>query len=311
MRKPIKLLLKTLLALFIMANVVVIFHAYKLTHFYNRNEVTVKKQEDKNGWDKTKEMLFGINAVKQINTAPDTIVQTVFFTTENKLKLEGWYFPASKPKGTIAMFHGHGGKKSSMLAEAALFRKLGYNTLLLDFRAHGNSEGNTCTIGYRESEDVKLVYDYLVKNAEKNIILYGISMGAAAAMKAVEDYKLQPSRIILEMPFGSLPEAVEGRLKIMHLPTQPLAAMLTFWGGTTQGFWAFNLKPSDYAKKITCPVLMQWGKKDPRVSEEETQLIYKNISSTKRLVIYDQSGHESLYKKEPRKWENEITAFLQ
>ena len=59
------------------------------------------------------------------------------------------------------------------------------------------------------------------------------------------------------MPFGSLPDAVKGRVKIMGLPQEPISTLLTFWGGVQNGFWAFNLKPSEYAKKIKCPVLLQ------------------------------------------------------
>ncbi len=311
MKRSLKFLLRTTLLLFILANIVVIFHAYKLTHFYDRKDVVIKDKLAKTRWDKTQEILLGAKAVKQANLQPDTIVQAVYFQTHNDLKLEGWFLPSAGGKGTIAMFHGHGGKKSSLLPEAAVFRRLGYNTLLLDFRAHGNSEGNTCTIGQEESEDVRLVYDYLKQKGEKNILLYGVSMGAATIMKSIVDYKLAPSKIILEMPFGSLFEAVEGRLKIMHLPPQPLATMLTFWGGTTHGFWAFNLNPVEFAKSIQCPVLLQWGKLDPRVSEQETKEIYENISTPKKLVVYEQTAHESLYKKEPLKWTNETTAFLQ
>lgn len=311
MKRFLKLLLRTVIVLFILINVIVIFHAYKFTHFYERKEIVVKKQEDKSSWDKTKEILFGPNFIKQLNTSPDTVVQTLYFTTSDSLKLEAWYLPATLAKGTIAMFHGHGSKKSALLTEAALFRKLGYNTLLLDFRAHGNSQGNTCSIGNDEVEDIKLVYDYLITKGEKNIILYGVSLGASTITKAVNDYGLNPDKIILEMPFGSLSNAVEGRLKIMKLPPEPLSTLLTFWGGISHGFWAFNLKPSEYVKKIKCPVLLQWGKNDPRVSQEETQLIYKNISSTKKLVVYENSAHESLCKKETVKWTGEITAFLQ
>ena len=311
MKGSLKLLFRIVLLIFVFANIVVIFHAYKLTHFYERAEVLTKNKSSKTSWDKTMEILMGAKAVKQANLQPDTIVQKLYFVTKDQLRLEGWYLPSAGSKGTIAMFHGHGGKKSSLLPEAAVFRRLGYHTLLLDFRAHGNSEGNTCTIGYEEAEDVKLVYDYLQKGNEKHILLYGVSMGAASIMKSIAEYKLSPSKVILEMPFGSLYEAVQGRLRIMHLPQQPLATMLTFWGGTTHGFWAFNLNPAEYARKIQCPVLLQWGKLDPRVSESETNIIYKNINPAKKLVVYEQSGHESFYKKEPVKWTSETTAFLQ
>jgi len=313
MKRFFKILLRSLVILFVLLNVIVAFHAYKFTHFYNNGEITIKKTEEKTRWDKTKEILFGINAVKQQNTnASDSTYQTITLTTKDSIKLEGWYIPADSAKGTICMFHGHGGKKSGTNDEAKVFHKLGYNTFQIDFRAHGNSGGNTCTIGYDESEDVRLSYDYIKAKGEKNIVLWGISMGASTITKFVKDYQINPEKIILEMPFGTIQDAAAGRLKMMGLPPQPLATLITFWGGLEHGFWAFSMKPQEYAASIKCPVLLQWGRNDPRVSKSEEDILFKNISNTnKKFVVYETAGHESLCKKETAKWEAEIASFLQ
>jgi hypothetical protein len=313
MRKFLKYLLRTAAVLFVLVNIVVAFHAYKFTHFYDNGSVILKKQEDKSGWDKTKEILFGITAVKQLNSAPDTTNQVVYLTTKDHLKLQAWYTKVDSAKGTICMFHGHGGIKSGTNAEAEAFRKMGYNTFQLDFRAHGNSEGNTCTIGFYESEDVKLAYDFIKDKGEKNIILWGISMGAATITKAMNDYvKMQPQKIILEMPFGTIEDAVIGRIKMMHLPPQPISTLLTFWGGVEHGFWAFGIQPEEYAKNINCPTLLQWGKNDSRVSKKEEDQIFLNLgSNNKKFVVYDSCRHESLCKKENEKWVAEVSNFLQ
>jgi alpha-beta hydrolase superfamily lysophospholipase len=188
---------------------------------------------------------------------------------------------------------------------------MGYNTFQIDFRAHGSSSGNTCTIGYDESEDVKLTYDFISTKGEKNIILWGISMGAATITKAINDFALQPQKVILEMPFGTIEDAVKGRLKLMGLPAQPIATLLTFWGGAEHGFWAFNMQPQEYAKKITCPVLLQWGANDPRVSKNEEDILFTNLATkNKKFVVYNTAAHESLCKKENEKWVGEIAAFL-
>ena len=310
MKRFLKILLRTFIVLFVFINIVTAFHAYKFTHFYDAGEITVKPDSLKSGWEKTKEMLFGINFAKQKNSAHDSAVQTIWLTTKSGLKLEGWYNTVDSARGTVCLFHGHGGKKSGVNAEAEGFRKLGYNTFQLDFRAHGGSEGNTCTIGYDESEDVKLAYDFIKNKNEKNIVLWGISMGGSTIIKSIKDYQLQPAKIILEMPFGSITNAVEGRLKIMGLPAQPLGTLLTFWGGTEHGFWAFNMQPSDFAKKITCPVLLQWGAHDPRVTRGEIDDIYNNIATAKKLVVFETAGHESLCKKENEKWMGEVSSFL-
>jgi len=308
MNRLIKFLLRTVLLLFILINIITAFHAYKFTHFYEASEAPVRN-EKKSGWAVTKDILFGINAYKQKNKVLDS-VENVVLTTSDNLKLKGWYMTASPAKGTVILFHGHASKKTSVLEEAEGFRQLGYNTLLIDFRAHGNSEGNTCTIGYDETEDVKLAYDFVKQKGEKNIILWGISMGAATVSKAMNDYPLEPSKIILEMPFASILQAAEGRIKMMGLPGEPLAAFITFWGGTEHGFWAFNMKPSSYVKQIHCPVLLQWGRNDPRVKQKETDLIYANITAPKKLVVYENSGHESLCEKEHTKWMKAVGDFL-
>ena len=135
-------------------------------------------------------------------------------------------------------------------------------------------------------------------------------MGAATITKAINDYSLHPSKLLLEMPFGSLPDATVGKLRIMGLPAS-LGPLITFWGGTLNGEWAFGYKPFLYAEKIKCPVLLQWGRHDPRVTVNETNAVYNHIKSNKKLVIYENSAHESLYKKEPSKWLENVNAFLQ
>lgn len=311
MKKIMRFLLRTVLVLFVLINIITAFHAYKFTHYYEEGEVLVKRKEDKTGWDKTKEILFGMNAVKQRNTVPDTSFEKVNINTSGGVQLEGWYIKtAGAAKGTVLMFHGHGSRKGLIYDEGAAFRQLGYHTLLLDFRAHGNSGGNTCTIGYLEGEDVKLAYDFIKNKGEKNIVLWGISMGAAAITKAMDEYALQPSKIILEMPFASLQQAAAGRIKIMGLPGEPLATFVTFWGGALNGIWAFNMKPEEFAKKITVPTLLQWGKQDPRVQQQETDAIYQSLAGKKQLVVYETAGHQSLFNKEPQKWMAAVNDFL-
>ena len=312
MKRFLKFIGRLFIVLFILLNIITAFQAYKFTHFYNPEEIVTISNDDKSGWDKTKEILFGINVAKRTNTVvADSSFETIYLNTKDNVKLQGWYLKTGKPaRGTVVMFHGHGSTKSAIFLESEEFRKMGYNTLLMDFRAHGSSGGNTTTVGFFESEDVKLAYDFVKNKGEKNIVLWGISMGAATITKAINDYELQPNKIILEMPFGSILKAAEGRIKMMHVPAEPLATLITFWGGVEHGFWAFNMKPTEFAKKINCPVLVQWGKHDPRVTEGEIDMIYANITTPKKLVVFETAAHESLCKKENDKWMIEVQSFL-
>ena len=260
---------------------------------------------------KASAIFLGVKYPKSQNLEqPQVAYETVHFYTKDSIRIEGWHCRRDSAKGTVILFHGHGSAKSKVLPEAMYFYSLGYNTLLVDFRAHGGSQGNTCTIGYEEAEEVKLAYDHVAKT-EKNIILWGISLGAATITKAISEYNIKPSKVILEMPFGSLLEAVKGRVRTMGLPAQPISSLLAFWGGVEQGFWAFGHNPCDYAKNIHCDVLLQWGRNDARVTEAEENCIFQSIpSARKKLAVYEHSGHQSLCKNETAKWQEEVKQFL-
>lgn len=310
--KILRRFLRIAVLVFLLINIIAFFHAYRFTHFYKGVQHTRLKPETMSWSDKLLFIFFGTKYSKSINdTEPAVPYQVVILQTKDKLKLEGWYCRQGSAKGSVLLLHGHGSSKSRVLDEAKYFYSLGFNTFLLDFRAHGNSDGDICTIGYDEAEDVKLAYDYLRNGGEKNIILWGRSLGAATIIRAVSEYNISPEKVILEMSFASLQEAVKARIRLTSVPEQPLAALLTFWGGAQQGFWAFDHNPCDYAVAITCPVLLQHAAKDARVSFAETKCIYDNLKSTeKKLVVYHTAQHESLYKKEPVKWESAIRSFL-
>lgn len=314
MKKIFKGLAILLITLFILLNIIVAFHAYKFTHFYDKNTAMAKKPELMSGWEETEAILFGVSYSKlPLSNHPAHRFQKFYTKTMDGIVLEGWYVPQMSSKGTVILFHGHGGNRGSIVTEANDFYNLGYNVCMVDFRAHGDSQGNVCTIGYNESADVKAAYDFVAAKGEKKIILWGISLGAATITKAMTDYnEIHPAKVILEMPFGSLTDAVKGKLRIMHLPLQPLTTLLTFWGAVEQGFWTFNHKPSEYAKNINVPVLLQWGKNDIRVTEAETEEIFHNLHSRqKQLVIYNNSGHQSLATSEPQKWNTAVKSFLE
>lgn len=302
------------LVLFLLLNVMVASHAYYLTHFFS-DVPRPPKMEEMSGVAKTKAILLGMPLPKsKVVDSFRVPHRTVSITTDDGLVLESWIAPSalSVSKGTILMFHGHGSSKSGIIREATAFHAMGWQVVMTDFRAHGNSAGEACTIGANESLDVKAVYDYARKELkEKNLVIWGISLGAATTLHAIANYPVRPERLMLEMPFATLHDAVRGRIRMMQLPAEPLSILLTFWGGIQHGFWAFGLQPAQDAGAVSCPVLLQWGFNDKRVTETETNTLFAQLGTNKRTMMkYYQSGHESLLKKEPEKWQAVIHEFL-
>lgn len=305
----------TILVLIVLLNIMAAFHAHRFTTFYESKEEKRRFNPDSVGFlEKSQALLFGVKSYKKkIDSVPSFPYDTVLLKTEDGLSLEAWYSKgdsAVSSNTTVVLFHGHGGNKASVLREAEVFYKMHYRVLLVDFRAHGNSDGNTCTIGYDEAKDVKAAYDHAKSNTN-DIIFWGISLGAAAEMKALNDYKLQLKALIVEMPFGRLQGTVRARCRLLGVPPEPTSTLLTFWGSALRGFPGFEHNPEDYAKKINCAVLLQWGVNDNRVSRQETETIYKNLATRdKTLVTYSNSGHQSLCVNEYEKWKESVAAFL-
>ena len=297
------------MALFIFVNIISIFHSYKLTHFSESLTEKTKSAKELSALEKGKTLLFGINNPRPEN---NTFLTQPFYKIKLKSnrEIECWSILSNPSKGTLIIFHGFSGQKSSMLDKSDEFLKLGYSTLLVDFMGSGGSEGNQTTIGYLEAEQVKTCFNYLQEKGEKNIYLFGTSMGAVAIMKAIKDYELMPKAIIIECPFGSMYETVCSRFKIMNIPTFPMAGLLVFWGGVQNGFWAFNHNPVEYSKSIKCPTLLLYGEQDQKVSRKEINEIFANLPGRKELKLYPEAGHENYLTKYKEQWSNDVKAFL-
>lgn len=310
--KLLKRTFRVLLILFLLLNIIAAFHAWKFTHFYAQGSFRNKLPEQMNVLEKAQMLLLGVRISKSIvRHTPDVPYETIHLITSNGLQLEGWWMPIPFSKGTVILFHGYGGSKDGPVPEAAYFQKLGYNALLVDFRAHGNSEGNVCTVGYKEAEDVMLAYNFVQQKGEKHIMLWGASMGAAAILRAVPAYHLHPDKVILECSFATLTDAVKGRMRAVGLPGTPFSQLLTFWGGLENGFRGFNYNPDEYAKSITMPALVCWGVHDTRVTRQETTSIYQHLGTKKKeLVIFEECGHQSFCRREGAKWKQHVREFL-
>lgn len=292
-RKTRKRIYQFIIIAFIILNILSYAGAYYLTHFNSQNR-------------------------KVISTKPSEIglkYETKRISINNNEWLDTWFIPAeNKSKGTVLLFPGNNGSKAKqLLAPTQVFHNLDYDTLLIDFRGLGASSGNSTTIGVRESEDVALTMNYAEKSKLKRpYILYGVSMGSAAILKAIadKDKNLNPEAAILEAPFARLVNAVSSRLKAVNIPTFPVTQLMVFWGGIQHGFNGFAHNPVTYAFAVECPTLILQGKLDKWTTLEEINEIYQNLQGSKQLVIFPNAGHNLLVRVDKQLWKQSIAKFM-
>ena len=308
----LKWIVRVLLFQLILINISAAFHAYRFTHYYDDDKIRNQGSSQGKPLLRTWRLMTGRKLAKSlIQYYPTIPYDTVQLTTSNGTKLEAWYMKADSAKGTVILFHGLNSNKGNVLAEAFSFISFGYNAMLVDIRAHGNSEGIANSLGYKESEEVKLAYDHISKKGEKNIVLWGMSLGAVIITKAIWQYDLQPQKIILEMPFDRLQDHINARARIGGFPGEPFGFLVTLWTGVEKGYWGYGHRTSRYAKKIKCPVLLQWGNSDEYVLSKEIERIFAAIGSfKKKLEIYDGARHGPLLAANEVKWEQSVNDFL-
>ena len=290
-------------------NVVAIFHAYQFTHFSQGRIIKTNSPKKLNIGQKISTLIFGVSNPRPKNEhIPPNTFQAI--TLQSNKEIACWNIEVKKSKGTVILFHGFSGEKSSLLGQSAVFNELGYSTFLVDFMGSGGSEGKQTTIGFFEAEQVTTAFEYIQKKGVKTTYLYGSSMGAVAIMKAMKDDFIKPHGLILECPFGTMLQTVSARFKNMGVPAFPMANLLVFWGGIQNGFWAFGHNPTEYARQIASPVLLLHGAKDDKVSQSEIHEIFQGLKGEKELVIYDKAGHESYLNSHRLQWVSDVKSFL-
>lgn len=226
-------------------------------------------------------------------------------------RLVTWRSEMDPAKAIVICFHGIRANKATQLNEFIQFYRRHYITVSVDFRAHGQSEGNVCSVGFHEAEDVQRVVDfYRKKYPYFPIVLYGQSMGSVAIMRAISELGIKADALVLESPFGSLRKTISSRISLTGIPAFPNDYILTFWGGHHLGFNGFKHVPEHYAKNINIPTLLLQGENDQYISLEETETIYRNLNARKKRVYFVEAKHEDLFDHDKTLWLNEVFHFL-
>src|SRR3981189_2537148 len=108
----------------------------------------------------------------------------VALLTSDGPHLAAWNVPGTRPDAVI-LIHGIGTNRAAVLSVARDLHERGYNLLLLELRAHGQSEGTTSTLGVREVQDGRAALTFLQQQPgvdPHRIGVWGMSLGSAVAI---------------------------------------------------------------------------------------------------------------------------------
>jgi uncharacterized protein len=218
------------------------------------------------------------------------------------VRLRGWQCatPGGR-RGTFVYLHGIADNRTSAIGVIDRFGRHGFDVVAYDGRAHGESEGEACTYGWFEKQDLHLVLDTVRPGA---IVLIGTSLGAAVALQeAAEDQRV--SAVVAAEVFSDLRTVAMERAPFFFSSGTIEKA---FRVAEREGHFRIDdASPVRAAATVTAPVLLIHGEADVDTSSAHSQRVFDGLKSPKRLILVPGATHNGSLR--PEVWD-EIDHWL-
>jgi fermentation-respiration switch protein FrsA (DUF1100 family) len=235
--------------------------------------------------------------------------EVVFSPRADRLTLRGWFIPAEKALGAVALVHGADSNRSAMLEIARGLWERGFHVLTFDLRAHGESEGATFTAGYREILDLLGALDYLwtVQGLPAcSTGALGISLGGAVALlAAAREPRLRA--VVSDASFARISDLVvrgaadrtglSPRFASLLVPGMALIARLRY--GVDLG----EVVPERAVRNLPYPLLLIHTEGDPTVPLEHAfRLRAASPHAATEVWVVPSTEHARAYKTAPQEY---------
>ena len=204
--------------------------------------------------------------------------EEIFIETDKKIKLKSWFIKKDLNKfKTILIFHGNAGNLFNRVYKLNELNKLDVNILLISWRGFSGNKGKPTEKNlYRDADEaVKWLNNRGVIN--KNIILYGESLGTGVATELGTSNAF--GGIILESPFTSIANAAK-----IYYPYLPVNIILKD-----------RYDSIGKIKNITIPILIMHGKKDNIVPQKMGLELYEKANQPKFSYFPEDDDHMMEY----------------
>ncbi len=231
------------------------------------------------------------------------------------LRLHATWFPQGECKKIVICFHGYTSQgMKDYLGLSGYYLKNGYSMLLVDERAHGESEGKYIGFGCLDRIDALKWINWVLRKCGEDveILLHGTSMGGATVlMMSSLELPAQVKGIVSDCAFTSPKEVFSHVLKNMyHLPAFPVMNISNFLNKRFAGYGLDECNAAREVKKAKVPILFIHGSGDTFVPYSMSETMYENCASSKKKLIIEGAAHAECYYKDTDAYENALTEFI-
>ena len=222
------------------------------------------------------------------------------------------FSPAEDSTRWAILVHGYGRDGRFAYDYADEYLKHGWNVLIPDLRASGESGGEFITMGALESRDV---FDWAKKisdaHPDAKIILHGVSMGAATVMMAAALQPPNVTAVVEDCGYTSAYEMFAAQLeKIFNLPEFPAMYCANVVCKIKTGVKISDAAPIAVVDKISVPVLFIHGDADKLVPFEMMNRLFDACTAPKEKFVVEGAGHADSKRKNPAAYFDRVFKFL-
>ena len=230
-----------------------------------------------------------------------------------KLSATITYSTLDSARATIILLHGIRSSKETFQALSQNLASLGYNSVALDLRAHGQSGGTFCTFGVKEKKDVSVLLDILksTENLSPNFGIWGQSLGGAVALQTLAlDNRLKFG--IIESAFSDFTTIVNDYFNFHFGFSFPsFTNYLIHRAGKISDFDPNMASPLLSCKNITQPILLIHGNNDKRISINYAKKNFENLNSTQKSFLeIDKATHLNVWRMGGEVYFNQVFDFI-
>lgn len=245
-------------------------------------------------------------------------LEPVMIQARDGIHLHGHYLPSEQPgKRLVIGLHGYTSNGlSNFCSLAPFFQKMGFDCLIVDHRAHGESEGDYVGFGILDRYDCLAWIRYALNRFGKDleILLYGVSMGATTALMTLGLPEL-PSAVkgaVADCAFTSPYDVFSHILKRDYkLPPFPVMNICDCFCKKKAGYGFQDYSTLTALQQTHCPVLLIHGKEDKFVPTWMSQKNYEVCRAPKQLLLVDNAGHGASYYENQTEYEKAVSEFVQ
>ena len=239
--------------------------------------------------------------------------ESVEIVSFDGLKLCGKYYEYEKGAPLEIMFHGYKGNSFRDLCGAVeRCFKLGRNSLIVDQRAHGESEGHVITFGYKERFDCLSWIDFAIERfgKEQKILITGISMGASTVLMASgESLPENVVSVLADCPYSSTKEIMLKVVGEMKLPAKLVYPFIRLGAILFGGFDPNKCEPIEAVKRCKIPIIFIHGDADDFVPSYMSERMYEVCPTEKALFVAKDAGHGLAFLKDADGYYSAVREF--